>query len=115
MKFNFDSKILALQIPSGIILGLLIIFISRFIHLPFIPTRIQILICLILILDLLHLFGKIDIDISNLCKREKFLRSIKNEKFSKIIQIYFEEHFVFLLCFFLSLIFTRSILNFFHK
>jgi hypothetical protein len=115
MKFNFDSKTLSLQIPSGIILGLLSILISRFIHIPFIPTKIQFLICLIIFLDILHLIGKINIDISNLCKREKFLRNIKNEKFEKILQIYLEEHLGFLICFFASLFISRLILHSLHK
>jgi hypothetical protein len=115
MKFNFDSKTISLQIPSGILLGLLSILISRFIHIPFIPTKIQFLICLILFLDILHLIGKINIDISNLCKREKFLRNIKNEKIQKIFQIYIEEHFVFLISFFSSLFINRLILQFLYK
>jgi len=115
MKFNFDSKILAVQIPSGIILGILSILISRYIHLPFLPTKIQLLIGLILLLDLLHLFGKLNIDISNLCKREKFIRNIENEKPLQIIQIYLEEHLVFLLCFFASLFISQLIFHFWHK
>jgi len=115
MKFNFDSKILSFQIPSGIILGLLSILISRFIHIPFIPTKIQFLICLIIFLDILHLFGKINIDISNLCKRGKFFRNIENEKFQKIFQIYLEEHLGFLICFFASLFISRLILHLLHK
>jgi len=115
MKFNFDSKTISLQIPSGILLGLLSILISRFLHIPFLPTKIHVLICLIIFLDLLHLFGKIDIDISNLCQRGKFFRPIKNEKFQKILQIYLEEHIIFLLCFFASLFISRLILYFLHK
>ncbi len=111
MKFNFDSKTLSLQIPSGFILGLISILISQFIHIPLIPTKIQILVCLILLFDILHLLGKIDIDISNLCKRHKFLRKIENEKIQKIFQIYLEEHFIFLICFFASLSISRLIMK----
>ncbi len=115
MKFNFNSKILFLQIPSGIILGLLSILISRFIHIPFLPTKIQLLICLIIFLDILHLFGKINIDISNLFQRQKFVRNIENEKPIQIIQIYLEEHLVFLLCFFVTLFLSQMIFHFAHK
>ena len=103
MKFNFDSKILFLQILSGIIFGLLSILISRF------------LICIIIFLDILHLLGKINIDISNLCKRETFNRNITNEKPIKILQIYLEEHLVFLLCLFATLFFSGMIFHFAHK
>ena len=115
MKFNFDSKILSVQIPSGFILGLLSVLISRFIHIPLIPTKIQVLICSIILIDILHLLGKIDIDISNLCKRGKFFRKIDNEKIPKIFQIYLEEHFIFLICFFSSILIGRLLLASFHK
>jgi hypothetical protein len=115
MKFNFDSKNLSLQIPSGIILGLISVLISRFIHLPLLPTKIHVLICLIILLDILHLLGKIDIDISNFCKRQKSSRKIDNEKFQKIFQIYLEEHLIFLLSFFSSIFISRLLLTAFHK
>jgi hypothetical protein len=112
MKFNFDSKTLSLQIPSGIILGLLSILISRFLHVPLLPIKIHVLIGLIIFLDILHLLGKIDIDISNLCKRGKFLRKIDNEKIPKI---YLEEHLIFLICLFASVFIGRIILHSLHK
>ena len=115
MKFNFDLKILSLQIPSGIILGIMSVLISRFIHIPLIPTKIQVLVCLIILLDILHLLGKIDIDISNLCKRQKFSRKIANENIQKIAQVYLEEHLGFLICFFTSLFIGRLILSSLRK
>ncbi|CAF0962631.1 unnamed protein product [Adineta steineri] len=115
MKFNFDSKTLLHQIPSGIILGLLSVLISQYIHIPLISTKIQFLVCLIILLDILHLLGKVDIDISNLCKRQKFLRKINNTNIQNILQIYLEEHLVFLICLFISLFISRFLLNLIHK
>ncbi|UJR33241.1 hypothetical protein I4U23_020696 [Adineta vaga] len=115
MKFNFDSKILSLQIPSGILLGILSVLISQFIHIPLIPIKIQILICIILLLDILHLLGKIDIDISNLCQRQKFQRKIENNHPQKLIQIYLEEHLIFLICLFASLFISRLVFSSFRK
>lgn len=115
MKFNFDAKILSVQIPSGILFGILAILLSRFVHLPLVPTSIQFLICLILVVDVLHTLGKINIDISNLFKREKFARKLDHEHPVKILQIYLEEHLIFLLALFFTLIVTRIVFHFFHK
>ena len=115
MKFNFDANILSLQIPSGILFGIAASLLSRFVHIPLIPTNIQLLICLILIVDVFHAIGKINIDISNLFKRDKFARKIDNEHPMKILQIYLEEHLGFLLALFFTLIVTRMVFHLFHK
>lgn len=115
MKFNFDSKTISCQIPSGILLGLLSMLISQYIHLPLIPTKIHYLVFVILILDFLHLIGKLQFDISNLFRREPTFRNLGNEKLPKIFQIYVEEHIVFLVVFYLSIFLTRILLHSFHK
>jgi hypothetical protein len=97
MKFRFDSKTVSLQAPSGLLLGLIVVLLARFLHLPLVPTRLSVLVCLIIFVDLLHFIGKIDVDISNLCQRTKSLRKTANDNIPTILRSYLEEHVVFLI------------------
>lgn len=106
-QFNFDSKILALQIPSGLLFGLLTLLLCRFIHLPLIPTNIPFLLAVILLIDLLHFLGNIDIDISNLFQRSKSRRKISKDNLGQSLQAYLEEHLIFLLSLFGSIFLGR--------
>ena len=110
VKFNLDSKTLSLQIPSGLLCGFLVTLVSHFVHVRLLPTNIPMLIGLIVCLDSLHLFGRIDFDISNLCQRQKARRQIDQNHPVTALGIYLEEHLVFLLCLFTSILFGRLFL-----
>ena len=96
MKFHVDSKTVSSQAPSGLLLGLIVVLLARFLHLPLVPTRVTFLVCLIIFVDLLHFIGKIDVDISNLCQRTKSLRKVANDSIPTVLRSYLEQHVVFL-------------------
>ena len=109
MKLHVDSKTVSLQAPSGLLLGLIVVLLARFLHLPLVPTRVIVLVCLIIFVDLLHFIGKIDVDISNLCQRTKSLRKIANDNIPTILRSYLEEHVVFLIGLAIPLLIGRMI------
>lgn len=109
-RLKFDSKIAAVQIPSGFLFGLIIVLIKRFIHLPLIPTNIPFLFALIFLIDFSHFLGLITIDISNLFQQNSTNRKLNKENVVQLLQMYFEEHLIFLICLFVSFYLNRSFL-----